>query len=370
MNPTVSKKPVAWFRLFLIMGLVLLPNLLVQKFELAGTVTSGAVWGTAVDLLIVFPLACYFFVLRRRPSLIVFVPLMFAGLMALNWIVPDYAREHLWWINRSLIVVEASIIFIELLLFIWVIRYLPVIRRSIREARSSYYHLSMSTVKGIEKAFANVTGRRKTMQRVLGFLITDLSAFYYVFAGKREDVKRYTTAPVFSYHKNSEYLGVFIMIVHGLLIEIIGVHFLVSQWSHTAAWIVTLLDIYALIFVVADYQAIRKSPIILDHKGIHIQKGLRFFTFIPYESIQDIHQTTVTAKECEKDKEAVSLTLPSLETQPPQWTIQLEEPVDVRLVFGLSKKVERIHITVDEPNCFLEIFKNARGISGSNELGE
>ncbi|KGP90144.1 hypothetical protein N780_06835 [Pontibacillus chungwhensis BH030062] len=358
MSETLQKRPIAWFRLLFIAGLLLLPNLLVQKYELVGTVTSWAVWGTAVDLLVVFPLACYFFVLRRRPSLLALVPMMFAGLLALNWMVPEYAKEHLWVINRSVIFLEGSIVLIELLLFLWVIKQWPIIRQSIQNERFAYYHLSMSAYKGIENAFAGMTGKVKSAQKVLGFLITDLSAFYYAFAGKRENVLRYTNAPVFSYHKKSDYQGIFIMVVHALLIEIIAVHFLVLQWSHIAAWIVTILDIYALLFFIADYQAMRKSPIVLDQKGIHIQKGLRFFTYIPYQTIQRIERATVTAKECQKDKKSVAVTLPSFETQPPQWTIHLEEPVDAHLVFGRFKKVERIYLTVDDPGNFIDVLKD------------
>ncbi|QST00283.1 hypothetical protein IMZ31_01305 [Pontibacillus sp. ALD_SL1] len=357
MSEMLQKKPIAWFRLLFLIGLLLLPNLLVQKYELVGTVTRGAVWGTALDLLVVFPIACYFFVLRRRPSLLALVPLMFAGLLALNWMVPEYAKEHLWVINRSVIFLEASIVLIEFLLFLWVIKQWPIIRWSIRKERSAYYHLSMSAYKGIENAFSGMTGKKKSTQKVLGFLITDLSAFYYAFAGKRENVLRYTNAPVFSYHKKSDYQGIFIMLVHALLIEIIGLHFLVWQWSHTAAWVVTILDIYALLFVIADYQAMRKSPIVLDQKGIHIQKGLRFFTYLPYKTIQHIEKATVTAKECQKDKKSVAVTLPSFESQSPQWTIHLEESVDVHLVFGRSKKVERIYLTVDDPGYFIDVIK-------------
>ncbi|GGD27337.1 hypothetical protein [Pontibacillus salipaludis] len=357
MSETLQKKPFAWFRLLFLIGLLLLPNLLVQKYELVGKVTSWAVWGTAFDLLIVFPIACYFFVLRRRPSLLVLVPIMFAGLLALNWMVPDYAKEHLWFVNRSVIFLEASIVLIEFLLFLWVIKQWPTIRQSIRAERFAYYHLSMSAHKGIENAFAGMAGKVKSTQKVLGFLITDLSAFYYTFAGKRENIHRYTNATVFSYHKKSDYQGIFIMLVHALLIEIIGLHFIVMQWSHIAAWIVTILDIYALLFVIADYQAMRKSPIVLDQKGIHIQKGLRFFTYIPYQTVRHIEKATVTAKEYQKDKKSVAVTLPSFEAQPPQWTIHLEEPVDAHLVFGLTKKVDRIYLTVDDPGYFIEVLK-------------
>lgn len=58
------------------------------------------------------------------------------------------------------------------------------------------------------------------------------------------------------------------MLVHAMVIEVIGVHFLIAHfWSPTAAWIFTALDLYALLWIIADYQAVRLSPIVInDHK--------------------------------------------------------------------------------------------------------
>ncbi len=53
------------------------------------------------------------------------------------------------------------------------------------------------------------------------------------------------------------------MIIHATAIESIGFHYLLHQWNPVIAWILLILNVYAMIYFIAEIQAIRKNPIII-----------------------------------------------------------------------------------------------------------
>jgi hypothetical protein len=346
---------ISWKALAIALLLIVLPNFLLFKIEVIGPVTPLMTIGSVLDLAIILPLVFYFFVFKSKPSFIIFIPMSFAGLFLVNWLVPDYADHYLNKINKSVILIEGSLILFELLLIVFILKRLPMLKHKVRNEQNNYYHFLRSFIEASKETFSFRFKKLNQYQNMLRFLSTDLAVFYYVFFSWRKN-KSVSKQSVdrFTYHLNGEYLGIFIMLIHALTIEIIAVHLLVMQYSHLLAWIVTLFDIYALMFIIADYQAIRQSPIIMDNKAIHIQKGLRFHAAIPYEKIDVIQKNERSENEIRKDKLAIDLTLNGLEKKTPQFEMILKEPILAYTVFGIKKKINCLYITVDEPSKFSE----------------
>jgi len=345
--------PISWKALTIALLLFLLPNFLLMKLEVAGSVTPEMALGTVLDLVIILPIVCYFFVFKKRPSFFVLIPISIAGLLVTNWIVPNHADDYLQVINKTVIAIEAALISLEILLMIVILKRIPVLKRTMKEKRKEYYHFLRSFIESSQEAYSFRFKKLNQYQNFLRFLSTDLAVFYYAFFSWRKK-RRVVPLNSFTYHKNGEYLGVFIMIVHALAIEIIAVHFLIMQFSHLLAWIVTAFDIYALLFVIADYQAIRISPVILDEKGLHVQKGLRFHAVIPYEKIESMEVNQEEAKAIATNKAAFDLTLSGLVSQKAQYKLTLKEPILAYSVFGIRKNITSLYITVDEPKLFEE----------------
>lgn len=142
------------------------------------------------------------------------------------------------------------------------------------------------------------------------------------------------------------------MLVHAMVIEIVAVHILVAQFSHIAAWIVTALDVYCLLFIISDYQAIRLSPVVLDSKGIHFQKGIRLYGFVPWEQVKEIEENTLSPKEVEKERNSIELALHGLERENMPFVIRLNEQVEINRIFGFKKSITSIYVKMDEAHTF------------------
>jgi len=331
--------------------LILSSHFLVQKVEITGRVNALLVWGTIVDVMVIIPGVVFLFILRRKPSVSIFAPMMMLGLFIVHWLVPPYAKDSLAYLNYSVIVVEVVLVGIEITIFFLLLKTFPKWKRSFKAAHVNHPFVLGRMFEANRITFASYKYLGH-FQRLSGFLATDVAAVRYALF---PHLDRYPPEEcTFSYHKNSEYLGVFLMLIHAMVIEIIAVHVLLMQFSHTAAWMATFLDVYALLFLIGDYQAIRKAPVHVGNRSLYLQKGLRFHISIPFETIKQIRPCIHTAKECSGDKAALDMTLAGLEPAQPQYVLELSQPLEAHLYLGLKREISRMYITVDEPHAFVK----------------
>ncbi|SFK36586.1 hypothetical protein SAMN04487936_11253 [Halobacillus dabanensis] len=275
------------------------------------------------------------------------------------WIVPPYAQEHLLFMNVSIIVVEVSFLLLEFFLLVLLIKNFKTWKKNFKATLQTCPHLLARISTANQKTF----GSYRKLERLIEFISTDASAVRYTFFPNMDS--KPLGDHTFSYHKNSEYFGVFLMLVHAMLIEIIAVHVMLLQYSHTIAWIATILDVYALVFLIGDYQAIRKSPVVIQNNLIHLQKGLRFHISVPLEKVEEIRR--FQGETLLEDRYSFALVLAGFEKQPPQFEVLLNEGIEGRRLFGFKREVRRIYLTVDEPERFLQKVKEEWLVSGQGK---
>lgn len=56
----------------------------------------------------------------------------------------------------------------------------------------------------------------------------------------------------------------------------------------------------------------RLSPVVLDSKGIHFQKGIRHYGFVAWEQVYGVEENTKSPKEVDKDRNSIVLALHGL----------------------------------------------------------
>ncbi len=356
MTAPFSFESIAWKRIMLLLSLILLPNYLVMQVQLVGPVDDLIGLCTALDLVIILPLVLYFFGFKKRVSWLVLCAFIFWGLLLANWMIPGEADGYLSYFNQSVIVLEAGVIVLELMLFAFLVKRFPLLFANYREEKQRYYHFLLSFSSAIQRTFSFKNERLNKFQFTLRILAIDIAAVYYSLFSWRKSppVMEHGKGHSFTFHKDGSYLGVFMMLVHAMVLEIIAVHIMVAQYSHTVAWLVTGLDIYTLLFIIADYQAIRLSPVVLDSTGIHFQKGIRQYGFVSWEKVSGIGKNEKSVKEVNQDRRSVSLALHGLEKEPIPYVIQLQEPVEIRQIFGFKKTIHTLYVKMDEGHTFYE----------------
>jgi len=367
MDAAISLKEIAWKRILFFLLLILIPNYLLMQVQITGWVSHSLGLATAIDLTICLPLIIYFFGFRKRVSILVLIGCMFCGLLLANWMIPNEADGYLSYFNNSFIALEAGIIASEVFIFIIVLKKLPLFIKKIKKEQKNHFHFLLSFSAAIRETFSFENKKLNKFQLVFRILATDISAVYYsLFSWKKKPpIMQNDEGKTFTMHKDGAYLGVFFMLVHAMAIEIVGVHMIIAQFDTILAWVVTVLDIYLLLFIIADYQAIRLSPVVVDSKGLHFQKGIRQYGFVPLNVIQEINENTKSIEEIKQDKKGFSLAIQGIEKERIPHVIELKKPIKVYQFFGYSKKVESIYIKVDdvhEFNVYMQKVENAGNI--------
>lgn len=141
--------------------------------------------------------------------------------------------------------------------------------------------------------------------------------------------------------------------------ESAATHLLLGMASPLAAWLATASSAYALLWLVADAQAIRLYPVeLVDgepqaglggatgfapiNRTLHVRLGVRWRAAIPCAQIAAATRITSAP--------AGALSLALFE---PTVLLELRAPVEVRGLLGRTRRTDRIALTVDEPDRLL-----------------
>ena len=188
--------------------------------------------------------------------------------------------------------------------------------------------------------------------RVANVLASEVAVFHYVFAWRKPTATDQLTT--FSNFRKSGIVPVLYAFLGIFFVETLGMHFLLSVWSRTAAWIVTALSVYSCLQLLGHIRAMRARPIRLDDTELVIRHGLMGGDVtIPYSMVRSV---TLSGRAVPKEDHLKIALLKSMEKQ----TIELQttEPVRVIRAFGLQKDTEHLLLCIDEPEIFLERLKH------------
>ncbi|PEV13307.1 hypothetical protein COJ67_00050 [Bacillus thuringiensis] len=345
MNVTLSRRRKGiWIGL---VSLIMLSNYLLYALPIVPAAPKEVVLGSLLDCMFVIPIITYFFIIRKRYSLTYIVPVVIAGYIFARFIIPSDYLQDFSYVSYIIVAGEIAFVCLELFLLYKIVRKLPTIIKKYKEYKSEYSSFSYA----IDAAFDATMKRNK----LIDIIVTECKLIYYAFLSWREKVPE--GEYVYSYHKKTGAIGVYIMIIHATLIESIGFHYLLHQWNPVIAWILLILNVYAMIYFIAEIQAMRKNPLIVTEEQVIIQIGLGKKIVIPFTQIDNIafyKDELLTAKE---GKQVLDATVMEFIKEPATFEITLKEPVKAQLLYGLSKTVSRVHLNVDEERKFYDAVK-------------
>jgi hypothetical protein len=326
----------------------MLSNYLLYALPIVPAAPKEVVLGSLLDCMFVIPIITYFFIIRKRYSLTYIVPVVIAGYIFARFIIPSDYLQDFSYVSYIIVAGEIAFVCLELFLLYKIVRKLPTIIKKYKEYKSEYSSFSYA----IDAAFDATMKRNK----LIDIIVTECKLIYYAFLSWREKVPEGES--VYSYHKKTGAIGVYIMIIHATLIESIGFHYLLHQWNPVIAWILLIVNVYAMIYFIAEIQAMRKNPLIVTEEQVIIQIGLGKKIVIPFTQIDNIAfykgDELLTAKE---GKQVLDATVMEFIKEPATFEITLKEPVKAQLLYGFSKTVSRVHLNVDEERKFYDAVK-------------
>lgn len=187
-------------------------------------------------------------------------------------------------------------------------------------------------------------------RRVADMLAFEIAVLYYSLFSWRARPREAADGEAFTYHRKSGYGALLFALALVTAAEVAPVHLLLSRWSAVAAWIVTALSLYGMLWFVADWRAARLRPILLDVDTLWVRIGLRWSVRIPRERIVALHHKLPSGA-----GPALRASLPGAT---PLW-IELDEAAGIMGPYGIERRARWIGVAADEAEGFKAALRNA-----------
>lgn len=331
--------------------LILLANYTLYRTSVFGPVPDGAVLGSLLDLLIILPLLTYFMIIRKRYSLKYMGIVILAGFAAAYFIVPKQHLAEYSFLPYLLIVSEGAFLLLELYIAYTILTRLPKLLKEYRSLsrQSSYFLFNVKTA--IEK---HLPGNKPAL-----VFATEFSLFHYALFSWKKKV-HIEHGQAFTYHHKTSSVAVNLMLIHAVAIESIGLHYFLHGWNEIVAYVLLFLNVYGILYFIAEIQATRLSPYLLTEDHLLLQTGFSKSMHLPLSQIKEIKHYDGPEKFSSKElKDLYDARAADFIPEKPTFEILLHEPQELQLMYGLKRNVSRVVLNVDEPARFYEEVKAA-----------
>jgi hypothetical protein len=291
--------------------------------------------GTAItlDLVIGLPALAWFLVLRRnRIGSIALVPVAIVGFVAARTLVPAPYNVAVIAFERLLPVLEVAL--------------LAYVAVRVRRVIDEYRRLRASTPYGFDALEQATTRTFGSAARVLSIGVTEVALIGLAAVGWRRRYRPPPGARAYSTHVRNGYTGTLAVMGAAIVIETAGIHLLVQRWSDVAAWLLTTLSVYSLIWLLGDYHGVRLNPHVVDDRTLHARAGLRWRAEIPLEAVRRV----LRYRHTDAEADVLSLAL----FGDPDVVVDLDRSVTVRGLFGTRRAASALGLSVDDRTGFVD----------------
>ncbi|GAB3637537.1 hypothetical protein GCM10027422_31270 [Hymenobacter arcticus] len=282
----------------------------------------------AFDLLVVLPGLFYLCLVRQYKLPLTTLVAAFGGGLALShWLLPAAGLPLLAWAGRLAAVGEVA-----------TFGYLLV---RLRRVWRGYQVARYQSADFIENLLA---AGRPVLGRLTEAVMTEVAVFRYAVLGGWAPLEADPAETPFSTHRESGF-GALLATAAGLsVIELAAAHLVIGHWYPKAAWLLTGLSSYSLLWLLAHGQAVRRRPVLLTATSLVVRAGLVWRASISLDNILKISKLTEVPAGRPGLLNAARLLL-----TPPNLLLTLAAPQRVAGLYGLHRTVRRLAIYVDEP---------------------
>ncbi len=203
------------------------------------------------------------------------------------------------------------------------------------------------------EALETVLSRTRMPPRLVQVALSEAAVFHYGLLawGRRRDYAGGVEA--FSYHIKNGYGVLVAGLVLVLLIEATLVHLALLPRVPVLAWILAILSVYGILFFVADFKAAVRRPVLLDDEYLHVRTALRWRSSIPISWIESVE---VSSKDID-DKQGL---LDAKVIGAHNVVVRLHRRVVATGLYGITKRFDRLALSLDEPGSFTQAVARRR----------
>jgi len=289
-------------------------------------------FGLTFDMTISIPILYYFLARKGKLPKVLLIPIFMLSLIAAALILPRDHRQFLDLIKHAIFPLEA---FITAYLIFKITRVVKEYKRLKPESG-----LGFSVI--LKECLKKTIGHGKVPE-ILG---TEISILYYgLFAWKRP---KQPGENAFTAYKKSGYGSIVGGLAFLSLSEVLAFHVLFMQISTIAAWIIFALNLYGIIFILADFNAFRREPTYIEDEKLYINAGIKWKAIIPVKDIKSVKLSNESLRGKQILRAMTILSGPNL-------VIELEKTHRAEGPYGIRKNFDKVLLNPDEPQRFKQL---------------
>jgi membrane protein YdbS with pleckstrin-like domain len=300
-----------------------------------------------IDFILVIPILTYFLIIRKNYSLkVIGIPIL-AGYAATYYIIPQEYLQSFNKLTWVIIAIEGLIFAFELFLLYKMLRHLPQLIKDFKNRSKKGYYFIENMNECLKSIFPS-----SALSKIWA---TESSIYYYALFCFRKKRNTHPENIQFSYHKKTSVIALNIMLIHAVVIETVGVHYLLHTINPIISYITLILNIYTVLLFIAEIQANRLTPIQIRKNELVIQIGIMKRINISLENISKLDHYKGPEKFSNQEmKHIFDARVNDFIQEKPMFDIYLKETSTANLLYGFTKKVDRVVLTVDEPERFYQ----------------
>ncbi|MEH7108857.1 beta-carotene 15,15'-monooxygenase, partial [Bacillus sp. JJ1764] len=248
--------------------------------------------------------------------------------------------ERVTWLGFA---VESGLLLIEMVVLVTFFLYLPRIVCSVKESPLSVIY-----------AFSKAVNEKVKPYPIVRVICSEMLVMYYSFASWKK--KPVTGEGYFTLHKKSSYIALMVMLIHATVLESVGIHWLIHEKSLVLSIIMLVLNMYTVLFFLADIQAVRHNPLQVTEHSLYISMGLMKRMEVKWSEIEEVRDTP---EQCQQKllKNTIEFIARDFMEVHPDVILKLKRRVPATLAMGLVKHYDQVAIRVDDPERFKAVLK-------------
>ncbi len=145
-------------------------------------------------------------------------------------------------------------------------------------------------------------------------------------------------------------------IIGAIAIETVVVHLLLYNHSRITAWLLTILSVWAIIWLARDYRALGVGALSVGDQNVNLVVGHRYSLRVRRDNITRVSQPTfrdLPTPGTNEGRDYLNLLKPAT----PNVLLTLCEPIRVRTPGGLHRTVARLGLHLDDAGTFIETMR-------------
>ena len=184
-------------------------------------------------------------------------------------------------------------------------------------------------------------------RRLADVLATELSILYYAIAAWRRRPFVPSGTIAFTYHRENAFAAILATVLLAAVGELVAVHFLVRNWSASAAWVLTIVSAIGAFWLLGFLRSILLRPILIDAEALRVRVGVQWRAEIPFEAIERAEFGRVPAP-----ARGAPGVLRAVRIGQPNALLALKRPVTALGPYGIRREVSLVALSVDRRRDF------------------